>query len=74
MTIGVTVAPNGVISVAEAGAFLMRTNRVIRIDPATGTQTVLVNSGLIGAPPNFTGAVSRKVHGGAGPFNLPLAP
>jgi streptogramin lyase len=48
--LAVTVAGNGDIYVADAGAFVSAANSVIKIDPVTGTQTVVTSAGNLIAP------------------------
>jgi hypothetical protein len=82
---GLISAPAG-IGVAADGTLLTANvvgNSIIRINltgwcsrrrpPGGGELTGAFGLAALAQPPKLTGAASRKVHGTAGTFNLPLA-
>ena len=80
---GLILAPAG-IAVAADGTLLtanVLANAIVRIDLTGPTQSIVSSGGeltgayglaLFAPPPTMTKAVSRKVQGGAGTFDLPL--
>ena len=75
------ITPSGVVTEFSAGITANAQLEFITPGPdgnlwfteQSGNRIGRITTGAVGAPPVFLGAVSRKVHGGAGTFELPLS-
>ena len=75
------ITPRGVVTEFSAGITANALPFGITAGPdgnlwfteSSGIQIGRITTGTVGAPPVFVRAVSRKVHGGAGTYDLPLS-